>query len=264
MKPETLLETLDAGMLSKYVQSDDFPQYGGILLQKPPGSLGSTAIATAAAAHSDALVLSDLTLPGFKIMRDDFVSGRYTAMGLLELDKIYARQQSTAMNLEGLIKGLVEEGFRHFATEDQRLPSLPTRAHVQAAMTTALARRNFERWSDNGFSRRFLWITFKLADSGRITQAVHEWKRIDLGTILSKRPANGRIPYTVTAEESKRIQIAVKEQPGGNATAYALLKKIYCVWKWKFPEPKNGSTRAKELLLDLAPALSHNGDDLIL
>jgi len=256
-----LLETLDAGILSKYVQSDDFPQYGGILLQKPPGSLGSTAIATAAAAHHDTLVLSDLTLPSFKVMRDDFVSGRYTAMGLLELDKIYARQNSTAMNLEGLIKGLTEEGFRHFGSEDQRLPSLPVRAHVQAAMTTALARKHFERWMDNGFSRRFLWITFKLRDPSKIRDAVHDWKRLDFGTVVSKRPANGRIPYNMTPEESKAVQRAVKEQPGGNATAYAILKKIFCVWRWKFKEdPK----RPMQLLKDLEEALSRNGDDLIL
>jgi len=256
MKVDTLTETLDAGILARYVLSEDFPQYGGIMLVKPPGSLGSTCIDIAAKAHPDVIPLSDLTLPSFKIMRDDFIGGRYSALSLLEVDKIYSRQSTTAMNLEGLIKGLTEEGFRHFGTEDQRMASLPCRAHVQGAMTTSLHRKHYERWVENGFARRFLWIVFRLKDPQKISEAVHNWKRIDMGEIVSKRPANGKIPYTLTDQESQRIQHVLKEQPGGNATAYVLLKKIMCVWKWKFGKE---STRPNELLKDLTPGLSRNG-----
>lgn len=263
MKPETLLDVLDAGYLAKYVESPDFPQMGGIMLNKPPGNMGTTFIKTAASYHPDVQICSDLTLPAFKVMRDDFTGGRYTGLALTEVDKLYSRQMTTAMNLEGLIKALVEEGFTAFATEDQRTPGPEARAHVQGAMTTSLIRKHNERWRDNGFSRRFLWITFALKEPWRIQEAVHEWKKIEMGSIVSRRPVNRRIPYRIEPNESEMIGSILREQPGGNATAYVLLKKIFCVLRWKYPV-KNGIDRATEIIKDLAPALTSKGGKLIL
>lgn len=262
MRPESLVDVLDAGHLARHVEADAFPQMSGIMLVKPPGNLGTTFIKAAAAPYPEALIVSDLTLPAFKIMRDDFVSGRYSSLSLLEIDKLYSRQNSTAMNLEGLIKALAEEGFRHFATEDQRMPSLEARAHIQGAMTLSLLRKNNERWRDNGFSRRFLWFTFSLADATRITRAVRDWKLIELGAIGSKRPVNNRIPYRMEESESRMLEIMVKDQPGGNATAYVLLKKIFCVLRWKYPIRNGGPDKAVEIMRDIAPALTTNGAKL--
>lgn len=262
MRADTLLDVLDAGYLAKYVDSPAFPQMSGIMIAKPPGNMGTTFIKAAATMHSDVMIASDLTLPSFKVMRDDFTGGRYTGLALLEMDKLYSRQQSTAMNMEGLIKGLVEEGWSGFATEDMRTIGPETRAHVQGTMTLSLLRKNNERWLDNGFARRFLWITYTLAEPWRIKDAVHEWKLIEMGTINSRRPVNRRIPYRMEEKESEMLGGMCREQPGGNATAYVLLKKIFCVLRWKYPIKNGGPDRAMDIMKDLGPALTTKGGKL--
>lgn len=264
MRVDTLLEVLDAAMLSYYVKSD-WKQMGGMMLVGPPGDLKSTMIKAAAEPHPSTLVLSDLTLPSFKSMRDDVTSGRYKALSFTEFEKIYARQSSTSQNLEGLIKALTEEGFRHFGNEDQRMPSLESRCHVQAAVTMALFRKKYQEWSENGFSRRFLWLIFRLDDPDKITNAIHEWKLIEMGKITTRRPGNGSIPYRMEERESLYLQTLVREQPGGSiASQYVLLKKIFCVLRWKHGQADGKKDRAMEIIKDFSKCLTSKGTELIL
>jgi hypothetical protein len=258
MLPQSILEIINCAHLSKYVSSD-FDERGGIMLVGPPGVLKTTIITNALDPFPDKLVMSDLTLPSFKVMRDDFTNKRYTTIGLTAYEKLYERQASTASNLEGLIKGLVCEGWQTFSTEDQRMPGSKTRALVVGGMTQDLLSRKYTEWQTSGFSRRFLWIVMRLHDPYVIARAIHEWRLIEFSNVVTKVPGNGRIHYNLTEDESRYIGHLVREQPGYSGIAYSLMKKIACVLKWKYD-----AETMMAILSDVEKALSNKGDELIL
>ena len=230
----------------------------------PPGSLKTTIIETAMENHPDSLILSDLNVQQWIKMKDEFVSKRYTSLAFAEFEKLYQRHPATASNLEGIIKALVSEGYGTGPGGDPRMPRIKARALVIGGITTDCFERRYSEWQKNGFIRRFIWLMISIQNPDAIVNAIREWKRIDFGAIAF-RPANRVIQVTLSKERSRRLEYMMKSQPGLHGTGYVLLKKITAVLEWKYANTNGlADSKIEELLEELTPSLSKNGDHLIL
>jgi hypothetical protein len=230
------------------------------MLVSPPGSLKSYMIDQSYKGYPDTLVISDTNVQQIQSLRDDFQHGRYSTLAFTAYEKIYARHASTASNIEAHLMALVEEGFSRMSFEDPRTPMVKARALVVGGMPPAVFARHFREWMESGFNRRFLWVVFSVANPWRIKDAIREWRLIDIETYVPKIPINHEIPYSVTEQESRQLEIWLKDQRG-DATPYVLLKKILCVLKWRH---RKNPARPMQIIRDLSPCLSKNGGEMIL
>lgn len=255
----SLIEFLDAAVDTKFVQGP-FEERGGIMIVGPPGSFKSTMIETACENHADCIISSDLNVQQWLKMKDEFISKRYTVLGFPEFEKLYQRHPSTAANLEGIIKALISEGFSSGPGGDPRMPRLKAKALVIGGITTSCFEQKYEEWQKNGFLRRFIWLLIGVQNPEAIIYAIRRWQKLEFGKV-TVRPANRQIQVVISEARSKQLETSMKSQPGLHGTAYVLMKKIVAVLEWKY----NGDTKKiQELLRDIAPALSKNGDSLIL
>lgn len=261
MHVSSLIEFIDAACDTKFVQGP-YEERGGLMLVAYPGSLKSTILRLGMYHHSDAMVLSDLNVKQWLKMREDFVTGRFSALGFTDFEKIYQRHSSTSSHIEGIVKGLVAEGYGVGPSGDTRMPVIPAYAMVAGAMTNTCMEDHYDEWSKSGFLRRFLWIVFSVKNQNRIAEAIRAWEKIDLGRI-TVRPANRQIQVNISRERTLQMEKMMQEQVGFNGTGYVLLKKIVAVLEWKYGN-NGGSKRVADLLADLAPAFSKNGGKIIL
>lgn len=253
-----MLEVLQAAHWS-YLVDSEWKERGGIMLCAPPGALKTTAL-TSLDVHHDTLILSDINVNTMTRLIDDIGCGRYHTLVFPEFEKIYQRNPQTSLNLEGHIKAMVEEGFRIPSFVDQRAPGAPAKCLVIGAITPSCIRRHLERWIDNGFARRFLWITYNF-DTSVITDAIDDWKKADLTTDVILSMKNKKIPYILTPGESHKLRSMVKHQRG-QETPFVLLKKIACVLKQRDLLMKESRTMA--IMTDFAESLRPNGTQLTL
>lgn len=255
MKPLTLIEVIDAAHLTVFVDSP-YPQRGGLMLIGPPETLRTTCIEIALQQHPAALIMSDTNMKTLTSIKDEFCNGRYSSIGFLDYQKIYERGMQTAMNVEGTIRMMIEEGFTRTSHDDPSSPSTKARAFVVAAVVESMFRDRAQKWRDTGFLRRWLTcLMFMPALSrNKLTQAIHDWKRIDFEDIYRRYPTVP-IPYNILPTESTWLFNMVKHQPS-QATPFILLKKIYSVLKWKY---KKDPARAKYVLEDFSKCLSKEG-----
>lgn len=230
------------------------------MIISPPGSMKSTFIETAYRAYPDTLVVSDLNVQQIHALRDDLQHGRYSTIAFTAFEKIYARHASTATNIEAHLMALVEEGFQRMSFEDQRIPMTKARSLVVGGMPPAISAKHFRDWMESGFNRRFLWILFSVANPWRIQEAIRSWSLLEVDSYIPKIPIGREIPYTVTEQESKQLEVWLKDQRG-DATPYVLLKKILCVLKWRY---RSQTSKPMQIIRDLAPCLSKNGGELLL
>jgi len=261
MKIESLMEFVDAACDTKYVQGP-YEERGGIMLVAYPGSLKTTIVKTMQT-HSDAMVTSDLNVQQWIKIRDDFVTGRFSALGFTDFEKIYQRHSSTSSHIEGIVKGLVSEGYGISPNGDTRMPVIPAYALVVGGLTNTCMQDHYDTWSKSGFLRRFLWVIYTVQNQQKIAQAIRRWQKIDFGRITS-RPANRQIQVEFSPERSNQLEKMMLEQPGFNGTAYILLKKITAVLEWRNSTDKKGTQRVTEILNDIAPSLTKNGGRIIL
>lgn len=260
MTIDTLLEVLDAAHLSAFVHSP-FSVRGGIMIFGPPGVIKTTSIELALNEYPNALIVSDINVQTLNQLRSDLSSGRYRTLGLPAFEKIYQRHSSTASNIEGHICSLVEEGFLLASYEDSRMATQRARAFVCGAMTYDFYAKHFKDWVQSGFARRFLWLNVNLKDRERLHKAVHDWKLIPFGSIVRRAPANNHIEYNINESESRMLHVMCKDQVG-DVTPYILLKKIFCVLKWKYDANKKMVKRPMQIMQDLKPALTKQGVEL--
>jgi hypothetical protein len=255
VKPLTLIEVLDAAHLTAFVEGP-FHQRGGIMLIGPPETLKTTMIEIALEQHPNALVMSDINMRSLNGMKDEFTNGKYSSIGFLDYQKLYERGLQTAVNLEGTIRMMVEEGYTHSSHDDPSSPSTKARSFVVAAMVETFFKQKSEHWRNTGFMRRWLCCLLYMPPLSRnkLVEAVSEWKKIDFDGIRRVSPTTP-IPLNITREESQWILRIVKDQPS-QSTPYVLAKKIYAVLKWKY---KNRPTYAKFVMNDFAQSLSKNG-----
>lgn len=261
MKVNSLVEFLDAAVDTKYVQGP-YDERGGIMIVGYPGSFKTTIIKAAMEHHADAMVISDMNVQQFLKMREDFVTGRYTAIGFTDFEKIYQRHASTASHVEGIVQGMVAEGYGTGPSGDQRMPTIPVQMLVIGAMTNTCFESKYEQWQKSGFLRRFLWLVVSVHNQDAVVRAIRKWQKIDFGKI-AMRPVNKQIRVDITEERSKQMEEIMKYQAGFYGTAYSTLKKIVAVLEWKY-SGNGGSKRVTEILEDIAPALAKNGGKIVL
>lgn len=259
MTPLTLIEIIDACHLTKYLLNSPYPQRGGLMLVAPPAALKSTMIEMALSEYGNALSLTDLNVNTLVKLRDDLISNRYATIGFGEFEKLYQRHQTTASNIEGSLKALVEEGFMRASFEDVRMGGLRARVLIVGGMTPQFYSNHYDSWSKSGFARRFLWSLYAVDNPEMITEAIHIWKLLRIAKGFTRRyPGLEGIPFKIEPMESRYLGGLVKEQ-AGQSTPYVLLKKILSVLKWKYDK-----TKAIQIIKDFAPSLSKNGARLIL
>lgn len=260
MKIETFTEILTAAHLSVHVQSP-FPSRGGIMMVAPPASL-KTSMINQLSAFPNAKVLSDINVQQLIKIRDDISTGTIRTLAFPELEKLYQRHDSTAANVEGTLKAMVEEGFRHAAFEPAAMRIREARCFVVGGMTHDVYMTRWNQWTADGFARRFLWCHFQLADPDLLYRAIDRWEPLVLtqNPLLFGLPSSMSIPYEVTKEQSGHIRRMLRFQPSP-VTPFILMKKILSVLHWRYPI-KQYKTKAWKILEDFAECLGERGADL--
>jgi len=255
MKPITLIEVLDAAHCTAYVESP-FEQRGGVLLVGPPETLRTTMIEIALNQHPSALIVSDINMRSLTSIKDDLTSGRYSTIGFSDYQKLYERAGITAANVEGTLRALMEEGFSRSPHDDPTSASTKARAMLVAALVESVYKDRANLWKQTGYLRRWLVCLFYMPamSKNKLVQSIHDWKKLEFDGIKRISPTTP-IPYNITEEESKRLFLMVKGQ-ASQGTPFVLLKKIYCVLKWKYRDQPN---RVADIMSDFAPALGKDG-----
>ena len=257
MKASTVIEVLSAAHLTQYVDRNVFQQRGGIFLIAPPGSLKSTFVNNSLKCYPDALRLPDLNVQTLGYIKNGFIEGKYSTLAFGEFEKLYQRNPATAANIEGHLKAMVEEGFGKQSFEDQRAVSFETRMLMIGGVTPTCHSKLITRWMENGFHRRFLWCAYQLENPEVIADAIEKWKALNLGKSSREIPNNNVIPMSITAGESKAIRnllgIQAKETP------FVLMKKIFCVLKWR-----HKARKAMNILEDFSEGLGERAAKLII
>lgn len=255
LKFGTLCEVIAAVHLSVYVKGP-FEQRGGLMLVAPPGHLKTTA-AEILSEFERTLIISDLTVKSVIGMRDDLIGGNIYTLVFSDYAKIHKRHNSVSSNIEGIVMGLAEEGFRKSGFADQRIQALPARATIIGCMTPKFSETMEEMWLDNGFYRRFLWCRYVCKDPERLEDAIAEWRRAELdGNFVIRVPTSRDIPYTLTKEEVALLRHSLRFLKD-KKLPFILSQKILCVLKWKFS--KQNPKLPLEFWNDFSPSLTPDG-----
>jgi hypothetical protein len=262
VKFETLIEICTAVHLTSEVISD-FPQRGGIMFVAPPGHLKTTAIEIVEQ-FPHARVISNLTVKALNIMRQDFIGGNLKTMAFSDYENIYRRHSSVAGNIEGVLMGLVEEGFRNPAFSDQRISVQPARCAILGAISIKAYEERISGWLDSGFARRFLWAQYHADDKilKQLEHSIIHWKKMALsgnGSFMLQVPLQP-IQVSITEEESKKVLKQLRFQ-ADTRTPFILAKKIISVLLWKY---KDEQEKAWDIWNDFSEALSKDGATLTL
>lgn len=257
MKAETVIEVLSASHLTKFVDRNIYQQRGGVFLVAPPGNLKSTFIRNSLMCYPDALRLADLNVQSLGFIKNGFTDGTYSTLAFGEFEKLYMRNPATAANIEGHLKAMVEEGFGKQSFEDQRSITFETRVLLLGGVTPTCYANRLTKWIENGFHRRFIWCAYKLENPDAIPDAIEKWQLLNLGKSSREIPNNKVIPYNCTPKESAKIRTFLQAQ--SKETPFVLLKKIFCVLKWRH-SPK----KAMSILEDFSEGLGDKAASLIL
>jgi hypothetical protein len=252
MHISSLLSVIHAAHHTWLVDSP-WNERGGILIVAPPGQLKTTTINTLEM-YSDALSISDINVRSLKSIRDALLGSKYRTLAFGELEKLYARNPSTAQNIEAHLKQFIEEGLRHFSFEDSGVNAMPARALVIAGLTPSMFGKQYTAWVESGFLRRFLRIQYVMKNEKAIIDSVHKWKKISMPVMVEFQHAS--IPYNLNKEDSAFIMTIMKHE--SDSTPTVLLKKIACVLKTTQPK------EWRKILADFAPSVGKNGALLIL
>lgn len=257
VRASTFLEVICAAHISSYVESP-YESFGGVMLVGPPEAL-KTSFLSVLDRYPNALVLSDLNIKTLTAMRQDISAGQIRTLALTEIRKLYERNIQTAANIEGHIRALVDEGFRAASFQDQRVRGFTARCMVMAGMTEKFYMEHFEKWSDSGFSRRFLWCIYRLKDPNAILRAIEKWTKLDVGTVpIIEIPASGVIQNAVSDKERQWILTLLKFQTGGKVIPFQLMSRILATLRWHYK--RTGDKRDPiDTLKEFAIMLSRDG-----
>lgn len=256
MKVNSLVECCIAAHLSSRVNGP-YNERGGIILVAPPGQWKSTVIEVSSEQYSDSITLGDVNVQTLNAMHDD-LGQKINTLAFPAFEKIYERNPQTASNIEGHIKALVAEGLSLASFEDQRMPgSYKARCFILGGIPPVVHRERFARWRDNGFYRRFIWSFFHFKDPRVIIDAIHRWQKIELQFDIPMVPAK-KLDLEITDNESERLYRMLKYQ-GGEAIPFVLMKKMFCMLKWRHKKEPN---EAMKLLEDFATSLGKSPAEL--
>jgi hypothetical protein len=264
MKINTIVEVICAAHLSYLVNSPkEFSSCGGLMFVAPVGHLKTVITKTLDLWQPQALVLSDITIRQLVEMREQISSGKIHTLGFMELPKLYSRNADVSSNVEGAIQQMADEGWRAANWENQNMTLRDAKCLIVGAMPPSFYARKWGGWNAGGWSRRFIWCHFQLADTEIIMESIDRWQPLDLGRMVYSVPASASIPFTVTQDESRMIRNVLRRTKAGyEAVPFQLLKKIFAVIKWRYSEM--GTTAAKkkalEILFDFAQCLQGVAD----
>lgn len=229
VRVSTFVECLKAVHLSTYVQSP-FSHMCGMFVVGAPGVIKTTLLEFLDP-YETVLTLSDINTKMISsVVKSQLTNNSIKTLVLPEVQRIYERDPRTAAGVEGTIRALVEEGYRGATMEDPTVTRFRARACVIGAMTESLRDSNWKRWTDSGFSRRFMWCLIRLADSSVLMDAVEKGKlaQIDGSIVQMNTPPMGSIPALPEAQK-KRLRPLVRKQPHPSNVQYELLCRMAAV-----------------------------------
>lgn len=259
MQIESVFKFLAAAHHSHLVNSNA-QERGGVFLLSGPGNMKSTIVKNAIGSLSGTLVYSDLTLKQLAVVRNEIAAGSYQTLAFLEVEKLYARNLSVAMNLEGVIKALVEEGFAHFAFEDKRMWVPTARCLVVGSLLQSVYNANFSRWVENGFLRRFILLKYSLSRETReaMNQEGDEGRKLPFPP--HRHIPTGTIQMNVSREESRFLRELLGSGIGD--TPLNLMRKILSVLKHNYAQGDK-SQKPLEIMEDLRDCIQGSEGVLI-
>lgn len=264
MQLSTLFDIVTAAHLTAYVDSP-FESRGGLILVAYGESLKTSVLEVLEFYHPSALVQTDLTVQGVAKLRDRIAIGQIHSLVLTDFQKIYERHVQVASNVEGTLRAMVAEGFTSLAFQEQQINRPKARALVMGAITPAFMEKQFARWAETGFARRFLFPTYTLANPDALVESVIHQKLIDFGRGVIQVPRNKKIPFRIEVEESERLNHMIRYQYG-TTIPLQLMQKIYAVLKWMYAESGRSQgaadAQARDVVADFAPALTKEGTKL--
>lgn len=244
----TLITIAQAAHLTYCVDSP-FPQRSGILYVAPQGNLKTTALEAVDETFHNFKLVSDLQGHNLMTMQDDLFSGNYPTLAFKDMIKLYERQKSTAENLEGTLRSMVEEGWTGSAMKDSRIATAPIRLMVMGAMTKHMYEFRLPNWIATGFARRFLWCHYKLEDPSIIGDAIQKQEKIAFDIPQWPQAQRRSIPFNLDEKDRREIRGWMKEQQGRDGSPYNLLLKIAVVLKWRDERAKREPEHMKILRL---------------
>lgn len=264
MTPQQLAEIICAVHLSPYVEGQ-LEQRGGLMLVAPPGALKSS-LAEMTHHYPDALLLTDVNVSMLADLRDALAGDSIRTLVFSEFAKLYERNPQTATNIEGTLRALVSEGFSGASFQDHRVNRRKAYATVIGAMPPSVVEKQFRRWEDSGFNRRFLWAVYGVKGRHILDEAAGQLKRLDFGVMDLPRvpPLGNSIPFLLTGVERERVRRYVSEQPGTSHTQQIqLLTRVWSVLKWWHRE--RGRPKETDATIEaFGKSLSKGGTDLVL
>lgn len=231
----TLIDSVRALHLSVYLDSP-FHHSGGMMIVGEPGTWKTTVLEFLET-YETALILSDVNSKSLQKIRGRLTNNSIRTLVFPELQKLYERDPRTALNVEGSIRQLVEEGYHSASFEDASVTRFTARAMVMGAMTTAFRDLNWERWEQSGFSRRFIWIVIRLERPEILLDSVELWERakIDGDYLSMPAPSRGeRIPNLLTSKDRAQLRPLVSNQPPPMNLQFELLCRIACVLRYYY------------------------------
>lgn len=243
----SIVEVLQASHLTYCVDSP-FAQRSGILLVSPAGQLKTSLLEVVRDTFHNFKLVSDLNGNNLLAMQDDLFSGHFPTIAFKDMIKLYERNRSTAINLEGTLRSMVEEGWTGSTQKDSRIAEAPTRIMVLGAMTKGMYDKKLPDWIDTGFARRFLWCHYRLDDPDAIGDAIQQQKLIPITGLANWPQASRRsIPFELDDKDRKEIRGWLRNQPGKDGSPYNLLLKIAVVLRWRNERLKREGDHMKVL-----------------
>ena len=227
------------------------------MLVAPPGSLKSSLLVRALKIHPTCIILSDLNTTTLQKMMDELTCSKITTIALSDAQKIYERDPSTARNLEGSIRALMEEGWSGATHMPKGINSFLAQSHVIFATTPAHDRSCSERWIESGFARRWLHMLYRLVPGNNsIQKAFENSRRIDFPGAIAMFPPLDRGKYPDITDRPTRMWLrSLTADQRGPDEAAILLSKIYSV----LAAQRGGRPWAKKVILDCVPAIQKGG-----
>lgn len=246
MRAASVVKFLDGAHLSGYVEAPTMPERGGVMLLAGPGNLKTSMIKAAFTPYiPSALIVGDINVPTLNDLRESMAEGALLTLALTAFEKIYERNPQTADNVEGHLKGFMDEGFTVPSYMSQQLLGQSTsRCLVVGGIVQSTYETKHKRWKENGFARRFIWLSFTLGDKAALLDSIADQRRIKLDAPSYKRPEPIKMAVTRLESDKLRDMLRTQETP---TTAFALLSKCYAALKWKY-----GAREAMDICYDVA------------
>lgn len=260
---EHLIEFLAAAHVGQQMEGPHEDR-GGIMLVAEPGENKSTII-NALGYYSNIRLLSDINSTEISNLRSEMVSGKYKTLAFFDMKKLYERHKASSSNVEGTIRALTGEGWQGLPHEAQ-VVTMPARTFVVGCMTTDLYKKRGVEWNNDGFSRRFLWIHYRLDNPEVKVEAANRWEKVPMGDIRIPWPTV-KLPKNMTEQEAQWLRAALEEQPGSKEhdIQFLVLARAYQVLKHHYKNRRGKERETPMMIINtLAPLLTRKGGEMVL